>query len=152
MTAPTCSLSAGELAAQLDRYHALGRAAAEVENATGRVVVRFSEEPPAALLKQTIEVERGCCPFLDLDYDPEARRLTVTADDVEHRAGLDTLAQALKRGRATDSLPSTVASDDPTRRGCCTSTALAVCCDPQDKRTCCGEATTAPPARCGCRA
>ncbi len=95
MTAATCSLNALELAAQLDRYRALGRAAAEVEDEPGRVIVGFSEDPPAALLQQTIEVERGCCPFFRLDYDPDSRRLTVTAEDAEHRDGLDALVQAL---------------------------------------------------------
>jgi hypothetical protein len=70
MTVATCSLSAGELAAQLERYRALGRAAAEVEHDPGRLVVHFSEDPPAALLEQTMAVERGCCPFFDLATTP----------------------------------------------------------------------------------
>jgi hypothetical protein len=80
----------------------------------------------------------------------------MTTEDAEHSPGLDALAQALTHRGMAESLPPTVGNertaDDPTRAACCSSTALAVCCDPQDKRTCCGEATTVPPAQCGCRA
>lgn len=70
MTAVACSSNADELAAQLERYRAIGRLAGEVKREPGRVVVRFAGDPPSALIERALEVERGCCPFFEIDLGP----------------------------------------------------------------------------------
>jgi len=75
MTAAACSLNADELVAQLERYRAIGRLAAAVEHEPGRLVVRFVDDPPSALIERTLEVERGCCPFFEIEYEPAIQRL-----------------------------------------------------------------------------
>jgi SAM-dependent methyltransferase len=154
MIASSCSLDAAERAAQLERYRALGRHAAEAEHDPGRVVVRFIDDPPAGLLERTLEVERGCCPFFDIGYEPVGRRLVIGLEDPDRERDLDAIAAALTQSPATSSLP---VVDEPTSApqlvtGCCTSTVLETCCEPQAKEDCCGHATAdEPPSRCGCR-
>lgn len=150
MTA-ACSLAAGELAAQLDRYRALGRYAAAVDYEPGRVVVRFADDPPTALIERTLEVERGCCPFFEIDYEPAAQRLVVRVDQPDRRPSLDSIAHALMESPA----PVLLTETEPGAISCCSPTALQTCCDPKDKEECCGQPlsggrTAAAPASCGC--
>jgi hypothetical protein len=109
MNLAACRLEADELAAQLERYRAIGRLAAEMERRPGRVVVRFADDPPSALIERTLDVERGCCPFFEVEYDPATRLLTISADDLDHRPGVDAIAQALTgsvaEGRPPDAAP-----------------------------------------------
>ena len=42
-----------------------------------------------------LEVERGCCSFLGIDFDPTARRLMVTVEQATEDSMLDALANAL---------------------------------------------------------
>jgi hypothetical protein len=158
MTAAACSLSADELAAQLERYRAIGRLAAEVEHRPGRVVVRFADDPPSALIERTREVERGCCPFFEINYDPVTARLTISADHPDRHPGLDAIAHALTESRATG-LPAHGAPREPRTvpvvASCCSPAVLETCCEPQDKHECCGQpagggTTGVAPSRCGC--
>lgn len=112
---PTCALDDGGLQAQLARYGELGRLADRVERLPDRVRVHFDREPPGGLLRETLEVERGCCPFFTLDYQPEQRRLEITIDGEEHREALATLARALAPAE-TSSQPTEVPA---TRCSCC---------------------------------
>lgn len=100
MNPTACGLDAGELATQLERYRAIGRVAAAVERGPGRVVVQFAEDPPSALIERTLEVERGCCPFFEVVYDPDTRLLAISAEDPERRHALDAIAQALTESPA----------------------------------------------------
>ena len=86
---PACSLGAAERAVQLERYRALGRHAAEVDHEPGRVVVRFFDDPPTRQLELALEVERGCCPFFDIQYEPAGRRLVIAVEDPDHDRDLD---------------------------------------------------------------
>ena len=158
MTAPACNLSADELAAQLERYRAIGALAASVEHEPGRVVVWFADDPPSALIERTLEVERGCCPFFEIDYDPVTQRLAISADHSDRRPGVDALAQALTESRATGLPPNNAQEEMRTEPGvasCCSPPALETCCEPQDKHDCCGQpssgaAAAAAPSRCAC--
>jgi hypothetical protein len=100
MTAVACSLAAAELAAQLDRYRALRPHVAEVDYEPGRLVVRFADDPPRALIERTLEVERGCCPFLLIDYEPAAQRVAISVDHPDRRPSLDVIARALGQSQA----------------------------------------------------
>jgi hypothetical protein len=152
-TNAACTLDAAERAAQLERYRALGRHATDVEHKPGRVVICFSDDPPTSLLERTVEVERGCCPFFDIHYEPAGRRLVIAVEDPNRDPDLDALARALTQPRTTDSLPAGV---DATALGevvtsCCSSAVLETCCEPHAKDDCCGHATVEAPSRCGCR-
>jgi hypothetical protein len=158
MNPTACSLDADELVEQLERYRAIGRLAPAVEHEAG-VVVRFADEPPSALIERMLEVERSCCPFFEIDYDPVTRRLAIGVDDPDRRPSLDAIAHALTEPRATGSLPDGAQGELRTVAGvtsCCSPTALETCCEPQDKPECCGQpsgggTTVAAPSRCGCR-
>ena len=45
-------------------------------------------------MEQTLAIERGCCSFFTLDYDP-SRRLLAIATDTEHNDALSVLLTAL---------------------------------------------------------
>ena len=160
MTTAACSLADDELAAQLDRYRALGRHAAAVEYEPERVVVRFDDDLPRALIERTLEVERGCCPFFEIDYEPVAQRLAISVDHPERRPSLDAIAHTLEESRAADLLSDSTHGLTPTVPGvasCCSARALETCCDPHDKQGCCGQSSSekgaiAVPSRCGCDA
>lgn len=153
-----CSLNAADLAAQLERYRALGRLAAAVEHEPGRVVVRFAGDPPRTLIERAVEVERGCCPFFEIDYEPATQRLAISVDHPDRHPGVDAIAHALTESLATGLLPDRAQGEVRTVPGvasCCGPAALETCCEPQDKQDCCGQpssgvTTVAAPSRCGC--
>lgn len=158
MNPTACSLEPEELHEQLERYRAIGRRAAAVEHEPGRVVVRFADDPPSALIERTLEVERGCCPFFDLDYEPATQRLAISVDQPGRLPSLDAIALALTESRATGLVPDGGAAEVrtvPDVTSCCSPNALETCCEPRDKQECCGpppsgERTEAAPSRCGC--
>ena len=158
MNPTACSLNADELAAQLERYRALGRLAAAVEHEPGRVVVRFAGDPPRALIERALEVERACCPFFEIDYEPATQRLAISVDHPDRHPGVDAIARALRESRATGLLPDGPRGEMrpvPGVASCCGPAALEACCEPQDKQDCCGQpssggTTVAAPSRCGC--
>jgi hypothetical protein len=90
-----CSLDAGGQAEQGARYEALADSIESLDVVPGRVAVRLGAGLDRTLLAETIEVERGCCPFLTIDYDEGARTLTIDADS-EHQAVLDGIAASLR--------------------------------------------------------
>ena len=100
MVAPSCSLSEAELAEQLSRYRAAGRSAEVVERGRRRRVICVAAEVPETLIHRLIEVERGCCPFFELAWDRESRRLTVEVPDSEHEPALEAIVSALGAGPA----------------------------------------------------
>jgi len=158
MNPTACSLDAEQLDAQLERYRAVGRLADSVKQQPGRIVVRFPDAPPSALIERTLEVERGCCPFLELGYDPATHSLVISADHPDRHPDLDAIAHALTESRATGVLPEGAQVETRTVAGtsCCSPAALETCCETQDKPDCCGEPASggnmvAAPPSCGCR-
>lgn len=93
--APSCALAESELHAQLERYRQTARNARLIERTPQRLVVDLEEHVDAALVEQTIAVERECCPFFTLVWEPERRRLAVAVADAEHEPALDAIAFAL---------------------------------------------------------
>jgi hypothetical protein len=47
------------------------------------------------VIGELIAVERRCCPFFELDWDPEAHRLTVAVSRDEHQPALAAIAGTL---------------------------------------------------------
>ena len=94
-----CELDAGALGEQLERYRGLGATATGVTRDGAVARVEFDVSLDAQLLERTLEVERGCCSFLTLDYDADTRTLTLVAP-AQSPSALDPLLAALAHGRA----------------------------------------------------
>jgi hypothetical protein len=101
MPIPGCQLSDEELGPQLRRYRQLAEHVADVQRNTGEVRVLFNASVPVALLAHTLEVERECCSFVALAYDPEARLLTIEVENISEDPRLDSLAALLSREQTT---------------------------------------------------
>jgi hypothetical protein len=93
--APSYALDESELRSQLERYRQAGRNARLIERTPHRLVVGLEVHVDAELVEHTIAVERECCPFFTLAWEPERRRLAVAVDDAEHEPALDAIAFAL---------------------------------------------------------
>ena len=91
-----CRLDAGGLRLQRDRYRALGAHATAVSRRPRRLTVRFDAGVDLDLLSETVEVERGCCPFFALAPDLERRELVVSVAAPEHDPALDAIADQLR--------------------------------------------------------
>jgi hypothetical protein len=93
--APSCALDESGLRAQVERYRQAGRNARVIERTPRRLVAALDENVDAELVAQTIAVERECCPFFALTWEPDRRRLTVSVSQAEHEPALDAIAFAL---------------------------------------------------------
>jgi len=98
MVPASCSLNSAELSQQLERYRAAGRGAEVIRADPGRRVIRLAPQVPESLVSKLIEVERGCCPFYELDWDPSTRQLSIGVSDHKYEPALDGLAHALGLG------------------------------------------------------
>jgi hypothetical protein len=58
--------------------------------------VSFTAAVDMPLLRETVDVERGCCPFLDLRLDDHARTLRVAVARAHDRPALEALAAAIR--------------------------------------------------------
>ncbi len=104
--APSCALDETGRRAQYARYRQLGSGAHAVERAAGRLVVDLAEDVDAALVEQTLAVERECCPFFELTWKPRAHRLSVSVQRTEHAAAINAIAFALGLGEPAQHTPS----------------------------------------------
>ena len=95
MIAASCSLDDVGLRSQLMRYRAAAQDASVVSRAARSLVIQVSDHVPEALVEELVAVERECCPFFDLDWQPERRQLAVAVADAEHEPALDGIAFAL---------------------------------------------------------
>ena len=93
--APSCALDEGGLSLQLERYRRVGQGAQLVEQTRHRLVVDLDERAESHLVDEAIAIERECCPFFTLDWEPARRRLTASVSQAEHEPSLDTIAFAL---------------------------------------------------------
>jgi hypothetical protein len=93
--APSCALDDAGLRLQLERYRRAGRGARLVERTRRCLVVDFDEHVDNKLVDETIAIERGCCPFFTLGWEPDRRRLTISVSEAKHESALDAIAFAL---------------------------------------------------------
>jgi hypothetical protein len=100
--APSCSLDEDGLRRQLQRYREAGRGARALAIDSRSLLVELREGAPSELVEELIAVERECCPFFTLDWQPERRRLAVAVSTSEHEPALEAIAFALglERGAA----------------------------------------------------
>jgi hypothetical protein len=100
--AASCALDADGLSAQRERYHEVGSHARLLERDPRHLVVELDAAVDAMLVAETVAVERECCPFFDLAWEPTVRRLTVAVSLAEHEPALDAIAHALELAPEVD--------------------------------------------------
>jgi hypothetical protein len=89
-----CSLGEDSLRGQLARYREAGRGAVVVEQSRRRLVVRV-DAISNVVVKELVAVERRCCPFFDLSWEPEERLLSISVSRADDEPALDAIAYAL---------------------------------------------------------
>ena len=89
-----CALDERALAEQLGRFTRIREHALWAGRQRGEVTVVLDHDLDDALLQETLEVEAGCCPFLGLIWDEQARELTIVSRDADEPI-LDRIAAAL---------------------------------------------------------
>jgi hypothetical protein len=90
-----CSLDEAVLRSQLERYRTAGRDATIIERAPRLLIIAIGDQTPAGVVEELVAVERGCCPFFGLDWEPAERRLAVSVADAWHEPALGAIASAL---------------------------------------------------------
>jgi hypothetical protein len=92
---PSCSLDESGARLQLERYRQVGRGARLVSRSRRRLVVDLERSVDVQLVEETIAIERDCCAFFTLGWDPDRLRLTVSVSRPEDEPALDAIAFAL---------------------------------------------------------
>jgi hypothetical protein len=95
MAPSSCSLDEAELQEQLGRYRSAGRGADVLERSPQRIVLALAEDVPDTLVDELVAVERGCCPFFELEWQADRRRLTVSVHGAEHEPALASISAAV---------------------------------------------------------
>jgi hypothetical protein len=95
MVSASCSLDETGLSTQLSRYRAAGEGAEIIEKRARRLVIRVSGQTSDALIEELVAVERSCCPFFDLRWEPGTRDLTVAVARQEDEPALGAIGDAL---------------------------------------------------------
>jgi hypothetical protein len=90
-----CRLDIHGLRRQRDRYRALGRHATAAVRQPQQLMVRFDSGVNASLLMETIDVERGCCPFFEMQPHLERHELVISVPHPEQDPALDAIADAV---------------------------------------------------------
>jgi hypothetical protein len=93
--AASCALDEAGLRAQLQRYRQAGQNARLIERTPRSLVADLGRDVDTQLVAQTIAIERECCPFFALTWEPDRRRLTVAVSQAAHEPALDAIAFAL---------------------------------------------------------
>lgn len=55
----------------------------------------LAQDVDAELVAETIAIERECCPFFALTWEPDRRRLTISVPQAAHEPAIDAIAFAL---------------------------------------------------------
>ena len=92
---PSCALDESGLRSQLERYRQAGRNARLIERTPRRLVADLGDDVDTELVAETVAVERDCCPFFALTWEPGRRRLTIAVSQAAHEPALDAIAFAL---------------------------------------------------------
>ncbi len=93
--APSCTLDETALRAQYERYRQAGAGARVVHRSLLRLVVELDQHVNTSLVEETIAIERECCPFYELGFEPDRRRLRVSVSQPEQAPALEAIAFAL---------------------------------------------------------
>jgi hypothetical protein len=90
-----CRLDIDGLRTQRDRYRALGAHATSARRQRQQLEVHFDAGFDVDLLVEAIDVERGCCPFFEMQLQLERRELVITVPYPEQDPALDAITAAL---------------------------------------------------------
>ena len=93
--APSCALDEAGLRSQLERYRQAGQNARLIERTPRSLVADLGKDVDAELVAETVAIERECCPFFTLTWEPERRRLTISVSQAAHEPAIDAIAFAL---------------------------------------------------------
>jgi hypothetical protein len=90
-----CRLEVDGLRSQRERYRTLGHHTTATLRRPQELIVRFDDRVDIDLLLETVDVERGCCPFFELTPDLARRELVVSVAHPEQDLALDAIVAAL---------------------------------------------------------
>lgn len=92
---PSCALDENGLRLQRERYRRAGQSARLLHRTRRQLVVELDPRVDTTVVDEVIAVERKCCPFFTLGWEPELRRLNISVSQAEHEPALDAIAFAL---------------------------------------------------------
>jgi hypothetical protein len=93
--APSCALDEAGLVSQLERYRQIGVGAHLVDRIPSRAVLDLDGGVDLQLVGEAIAIERECCPFFDLSWVPERRRLTIAVSRPDQEPAIEAILFAL---------------------------------------------------------
>ena len=93
--AASCALDADGLRAQARRYRRAGEGAELLERSPRRLVARLRDDVDVSDVTEAVAIERECCPFYEIDWDPGTGRLSFAVARAEHETALGAIAFAL---------------------------------------------------------
>ncbi len=91
-----CALDADGLRSQRDRYRLIGAHAQPLERSPRHLVLGVDPGFDDRLIENAVTVERGCCPFFSIDWQPEARKLAISVACAEHEPALSAIIAAFE--------------------------------------------------------
>ena len=95
MAVERCGLDEAQLQVQMRRYARIGQRASPISRTPMRIVLRLAPELDARAVAETVDVEQQCCPFFELDWQPDTRILVLAVSAPDDEPALGALAQAL---------------------------------------------------------
>ncbi len=93
--APSCALDDSGLRLQYARYRQVGHGASLVSHGARGLVLDLELHVDEALVDELLAVERACCPFFELSWEPARRRLSISVTQGGHEPALDSILFAL---------------------------------------------------------
>jgi hypothetical protein len=117
----SCALDPAGIEDQRARYAALSRSVTHLERTHDSVLVDFDRDLDREKLHEALSVERDCCPFLELSFDAQSRRLRATVTAPDQLPALEAVAYGLEpvasSRLASEMSPREESSSRPRRRG-----------------------------------
>jgi hypothetical protein len=93
--APSCGLDEAGARSQYARYRTAGAGARLVHRTRSRLVVDLDEKVDPKLVGELLAVEAECCPFFELGWTPDVRRLSGSVSHKRYEPALDAIMFAL---------------------------------------------------------
>jgi hypothetical protein len=91
----SCSLDAEGMSAQRERYRRAGEGARLLDRGPRRLAVGLRDDVELDQVEELIAVERDCCPFFEIDWDPGRGQLSFAVTRLEHEPALEAIAYGL---------------------------------------------------------
>jgi hypothetical protein len=91
----SCRLDPEGMRRQRDRYRAIGEHLERLERGPQQLEARFGPEVDLDLVRETVEIERDCCPFYEIGFDSAEHRLSFSVSTPEQDPALDAIRFAL---------------------------------------------------------